>query len=107
MFASTRWGRVVGMTAADIAGWVPAVVLPTATAAALAAAIRAARQGDTTGVSVLSWVLFAAANLGGWVYTEKLLAPQALIAYAVTTVLDVVIIVVVLAARHRERPSAE
>jgi len=52
----------------DIAGWVPAVVFPVATAAQ---AFRIAMKRSADGISMISWVLFGLANVGLYLYTEK------------------------------------
>ena len=73
----------------DIAGWVPAIVFPVATAAQ---AYRIAMRRSADGISVSSWFFFGLANLGLYVYTEKYQSIQSIVGFLVTAVIDFVIV---------------
>jgi uncharacterized protein with PQ loop repeat len=75
---------------ASIAGWVPAVVFPLATALQLAAILRR-RSAD--GVSIGSWCLFAFANLSLYVYAGKYGELQSILAMLLTAALNIAIVV--------------
>ena len=60
----------------DIAGWIPAVVLPAATFVQL---VKIYKLKSAQGVSISTWFLFGLANLGLFFFTEKYFAPQAII----------------------------
>ncbi len=49
-------------------------------------------EGSVEGVSVTAWLLFGLANVGAYFFTEKYFSPQALLAFALTAVLDFVIV---------------
>lgn len=68
--------RGMNETLIHIAGWIPGVVLPTATLLQL---IKIARVKSVEGVSLMTWLLFGFANLGLYVFTEKYFALQTLI----------------------------
>jgi len=80
-------------------GWFPAVILPVSTWLQLRQVLRAS---SVAGVSVASWALFAVANLGAYIYTGRPWAVQSLLAFLLTAILDVAIVVVVLRRRTRE-----
>ncbi len=77
-------------------GWLPAIILPVSTLLQLRHAIV---SPDVSGISRLSWGLFAIANLGAWVYTRALWAPQSLLAFLLTAILDCAIVAVVTVRR--------
>ena len=81
------------------AGWLPAVILPTAAADQLMQSIRA---DDVNGVSLSAWFLFLVANLGSLVFAPKkpkVARLQVWIAFGVTSLLEVVLIFVLLSRR--------
>ncbi|MGK7898119.1 MAG: hypothetical protein AB4372_32000 [Xenococcus sp. (in: cyanobacteria)] len=45
----------------DLAGWIPAIVLPTATTSQL---VKITRSKSAQGVSLTTWLLFGIANVG-------------------------------------------
>ena len=73
----------------EIAGWVPAVVFPVATAAQ---AFRIAVTRNADGISMVSWLLFGLANVGLYIYTEKYLSIQSLAGLLLTAAIDFVIV---------------
>lgn len=73
------------MDVAGLAGWLPATIIPTATALQL---FGMWRRRSAAGVDPLVWGLFGVANLGLYVYTEKYVEPQAVLGLLLTAVLD-------------------
>ena len=71
----------------NIAGWVPAIVFPVATAAQ---AFRIAVKRDADGISVIAWFLFGLANIGLYVYTEKYHSIQSIVGLLLTAAIDFV-----------------
>lgn len=84
----------------DLAGWIPAIVLPTATLFQL---VKIARARSAEGVSLMTWLLFGFANIGLYVFTEKYLAPQSLIGLLGTAALNFVIVGMILRFGKRDR----
>ncbi|QKI88728.1 hypothetical protein [Thiomicrorhabdus xiamenensis] len=82
----------------DIAGWIPAVILPTATFIQL---VRLAVVRSAVGVSLSTWLLFGFANLGLYVYTEKYFEVQSILGLLVTAVLDFIIVAMIIAYRNK------
>ena len=81
-----------------LAGWLPAVILPTATAEQLRALIAA---DSAAGTSALTWGLFLLANLGAMVLgtAETPLARlQMALAFGVTAALDLLFVAFILLA---------
>ena len=80
----------------SLAGWLPAVILPTATAEQL----RALWTADSVvGTSALTWGLFLLANLGAMFLgtAETPLARlQMLLAFGVTALLDLALVVLIM-----------
>lgn len=70
-------------------GWIPAIILPAATLSQL---IKIIKEQSGKGVSILTWSLFALANLSLYIYTEKYLSIQSLIGLLGTAILDLIII---------------
>ena len=87
-------------TVTNLAGWIPAVVLPTATLLQL---IKILRSNSAEGVSLMTWLLFGIANLGLYIFTEKYLAPQTLIGLLGTAVLNFIIVAMILSRRKQAR----
>ena len=84
--------------AVELAGWVPAIVIPVATFLQL---LQIVRSRSVDGVSWVSWALFGIANIGVYVFTEKWLAPQSLLGFLLSAILDFVIVGIVLRERSR------
>ena len=79
-----------------LAGWLPAVILPTATAEQLRALLTA---DSVAGTSALTWGLFLLANLGAMVLgtAETPLARfQMALAFGVTALLDFALVALIL-----------
>lgn len=72
----------------EIAGWLPAIIFPTATAIQLLAILR---SRSARGVSAITWFLFGAANIAVYIYSEKYFALQTIIAFLGTALLDFII----------------
>lgn len=72
----------------EIAGWLPAIIFPTATAIQLLAILR---SGSARGVSVMTWFLFGVANIAVYIYTEKYFALQTIVGFLGTALLDFII----------------
>lgn len=85
----------------EAAGWLPAVILPVSTLLQL---VKLVRARSAAGTSALAWALFGVANLGAWVFTGRLAAPQSLLAFLLPGILDVVI--VALCLRYRDGAAA-
>lgn len=83
----------------QIAGWLPAIIIPVATALQLFAMLK---KRSAEGVSALVWFLFGIANLGLYIYTEKYLEIQALLGLLGTAVIDFVIVAMVV-GRYGQR----
>lgn len=77
----------------NLAGWIPAIVLPTATMSQL---LKIIRSQSTEGVSLTAWLLFGIANIGLYIFTEKYLALQALIGLLGTAVMDFMIVTTII-----------
>jgi uncharacterized protein with PQ loop repeat len=73
------------MTTSQIAGILPAIVFPAATAAQL---IQIARTRSTAGISAWTWVLFGFANIAMYVYADRFMEWQAIVGMLVTAILD-------------------
>jgi uncharacterized protein with PQ loop repeat len=73
----------------NVAGWMPAIILPLATITQLTKIVR---ERSAKGVSLVTWVMFGVANVGLYVFTEKYLALQSLIGLLGTAILDFMIV---------------
>ncbi len=73
----------------NLAGWMPAIILPLATITQLTKIVR---EKSAKGVSVVTWVMFGVANVGLYVFTEKYWALQSLIGLLGTAILDFTIV---------------
>lgn len=100
-----RGGRGTGQavhlsrsTLTQLIGWIPAVILPTATLLQL---LRLIRARSSEGVSTATWALFALANVSLYIFTEKYTSPQAIIGMLFTALLNVIIVVLALAKRPK------
>jgi len=82
-----------------LAGWLPAVILPTATLDQLATILR---SGSVENVSAVTWLLFLLANLGALFLgrpESRMAAIQMGLAFGLTAALDVAIVGVIVAYR--------
>jgi uncharacterized membrane protein (UPF0136 family) len=70
-------------------GWLPAIIFPSATLLQLIPVL----QGQTAGVSILSWTMFGLANFGAYVFSAQKRTIQIILAFLVTTILDILIVV--------------
>ncbi|MEM6611986.1 MAG: hypothetical protein AAF652_06985 [Cyanobacteria bacterium P01_C01_bin.72] len=83
----------------NLAGWIPAIVLPTATTSQL---LKITRSNSAVGVSLTTWLLFGIANVGLYIFTEKYFELQALIGLLGTAILDFIIVIMILLKRNEE-----
>ncbi len=84
----------------NIAGWIPAIILPTATLIQL---VRIVWLRSASGVSLFTWLLFGFANLGLYVYTEKYSELQSIAGLLLTALLDFMIVALIIAFRRRAK----
>ena len=68
----------------ELAGWIPAIIFPSATSVQL---IKIVREKTAVGLSVLTWILFGFANIGLYFYAEKYFALQSIIGLLGTAIL--------------------
>lgn len=91
-------------TVTELAGWLPAVILPLSTAIQLA---RLLRERTGAGTSIVTWGLFAVANFGAYAFTGRPAAIQSILAFLLTGLLDVAIVAtLVLIGRGRLGPRS-
>ena len=83
----------------NIAGWLPAIIFPAATLIQLIAILR---SNSVRGVSPMTWTLFGIANIAVYIYTEKYFAPQTIIGFLGTAVLDFAIAAMAIRGRGRQ-----
>jgi uncharacterized protein with PQ loop repeat len=83
----------------NLAGWMPAIILPLATITQL---LKIIREQSAKGVSLVTWVMFGVANVGLYLFTEKYWALQSLIGLLGTAILDFTIVGFVLFYRAKE-----
>ncbi len=83
----------------NIAGWIPAIILPIATISQLTKIVQ---EKTAKGVSLITWFLFGVANIGLYLFTEKYLALQSLVGLLGTAVLDFVILGVAFFYKRKE-----
>lgn len=76
-----------------VAGWLPAIIIPTATLIQLVSIFK---NRSTAGVSGLTWLLFGIANIGLYVYTEKYTTVQSLVGLLASALLDFAIAILAL-----------
>ena len=88
----------------NLAGWIPAVILPTATISQL---IKIARSNSVEGVSLMTWLLFGIANIGLYIFTEKYFALQALIGLLGTAIMDFTIVIMIVFIDRRKEFKTE
>lgn len=89
-------------TLVKFSGWLPAIIIPTATLIQLATIIK---NRSAQGVSWLTWFLFGIANIGLYIYTEKYTAVQSIIGLLGSAGLD--FIIAALAISNYGSPIAE
>ena len=89
-------------TVVEFSGYIPAVVIPIATAIQLVSLLR---SGKTAGVNWMSWFLFGVSNIGLYIYTEKYTSIQSIAGLLGSAALDFAIVAVVLCSRTS--PPAE
>jgi hypothetical protein len=88
----------------DIAGWIPAVILPAATFLQL---VKISRLKTARGVSVSTWFLFGLANLGLYFYTEKYFSLQSIFGLVGTAIMDFVIVGMIIVFRKTSGSTKE
>ena len=89
-------------TITNIAGWIPAVVLPIA---ALSQLFTIARRKSADGVSLITWLLFAIANIGLYIFTEKYFSLQSIIGLLGTAVINFIIVGMIIALRKKAKQN--
>lgn len=80
----------------NLIGWIPAIILPSATALQL---LRLIRARSAEGVSIATWALFGIANVSLYIFTEKYSAIQSVLGLLVTALLNVAIVILALMKR--------
>lgn len=85
----------------EIAGWLPALIIPTATAIQL---LSIAMQRSSVGVNWFVWFLFGLANLGLYIYTEKYNSYQSILGMLAPAALDFIIAGLAL-CRYGQKPA--
>jgi len=88
----------------NIAGWIPAIILPIATISQLTKIVQ---EKTAEGVSLITWFLFGVANIGLYLFTEKYLALQSLVGLLGTAVLDFAILAIALVYKRKEPNKAD
>ena len=83
----------------NIAGWIPAIILPIATISQL---VKIVQEKNSEGVSLITWFLFGIANIGLYLFTEKYFALQSVVGLLGTAVLDFAIVGVALVYKNQE-----
>lgn len=73
----------------SFAGWLPAIIFPTATLFQLIPVI----QGQTAGVSAVAWTMFGFANLGAYVFSTQKSTIQIILAFLVSSIMDFMIVI--------------
>ncbi len=83
----------------EIAGWLPGIIFPAATGLQF---YKIWKGGTAKGVSVSTWLLFAIANTGLYIYAQKYDSLQMITGLLGTAALDIAIVVLVLARREKK-----
>lgn len=91
------------MSLTQLAGVLPAIVFPTATAAQL---LRIVRRQSVANVCVSTWLLFGFANVAVYFYAERYTEWQAILGMLVTAVLDFAIVALALVG-FRSSPAVD
>ncbi len=87
----------------ELAGWLPGIIFPGATALQF---VKIWKEKTARGVSISTWVLFAFANVGLYVYAQKYDSLQMIVGLLGTAALDAAIAVLALARERKERGGA-
>ena len=77
----------------EFIGWIPAVIIPTAT---LLQFLEALTSDSVEGIDAGTWVLFGVANVCFYLYAEKYRSPQTILGFLGSAALDFAIVAVVL-----------
>ena len=88
------------MSFIEIFGYIPAIVFPTATIIQL---IHLIKSKTSEGVSPFTWGAFAIGNVSLYIYTEKYSQLQSIIGLLLTSILQIVIIVLVFKYRANKK----
>lgn len=91
-------------TVIKIAGWLPAIIIPTATIIQLGTIFK---DRSTQGVSWLTWFLFGVANIGLYIYTEKYTALQSIVGLLGSAILDFLIAALAIVNFGQSKQSSE
>lgn len=86
-----------------LAGVLPAIIYPTATALQI---VRIVRDRSTVGVSKTSWLLFGVANISLYIYAGHYTEWQAIVSLLLSAVLDFVIVGLALFAYRKNQPES-
>lgn len=87
----------------EIAGWVPAIVIPIATLIQLFTILI---NKNINGVSWIAWFLFGLANIGLYIYSEKYYALQTIIGLLGSALIDFIIVSLVLLKYGSKLPES-
>jgi uncharacterized protein with PQ loop repeat len=82
----------------ELAGWLPGVIFPGATLLQL---YKIWKEGTAKGVSISTWILFAVANVGLYIYAQKYDSLQLIVGLLGTAALDAVIVGLALAHERK------
>jgi uncharacterized protein with PQ loop repeat len=82
----------------NLAGWIPAVVLPVASLVQL---IKIIKVKEVKGVSLFTWLMFGLANTGLYFFTEKYFALQSLLGLLLTAILDFTVVGLIIHYKKR------
>ncbi len=82
----------------ELTGWVPGIIFPAATALQF---YKIWKGGTARGVSVSTWILFAIANTGLFIYAQKYDSLQMIAGLLGTAALDTAIVVLILSRREK------
>ncbi|WP_441003694.1 hypothetical protein [Pseudocolwellia agarivorans] len=88
------------MSFIEVFGYIPAIVFPTATIIQL---IHLIKSKTSEGVSPFTWGAFAIGNVSLYIYTEKYSQLQSIIGLLLTSILQIVIIVLVFKYRANKK----
>ena len=83
----------------ELVGYIPAIIFPVATIIQL---LHMLKTKTSEGVSPVAWGAFALGNVSLYIYTEKYYELQSIIGLLVTSVLQLIIIVLVFKYRKTE-----
>ena len=84
----------------ELAGWIPAIIFPSATSVQL---IKIVREKTAGGVSILTWTLFGFANIGLYFYAEKYFSLQSLVGFLGTALLDFIIVALAIKMKSQDK----